>query len=488
MTTVPVFTTIETVNGATRSREHDGLKQTLAEIAAEVTPVNYAFPPYHAWRYLTAAQVSDVVTGNALVDCTAGLQKWLDASAGQKAYLPAGVYLISSQLNAPNAIYIIGDGRETTHLKYTGSSQITGGAMLKFANRSAFRVSSIGFRCTNAVVGNLTKQLHLEDCVYFECDNLSFGASGSASGANNIRGFICDQTASGFVPPRGSGTIRNILYVVEPTDSGASSSRGIHIKGHASQAMEFVTLMGEGNIEHAYHGVLFENTANCSIFQWQMRGATNTEVRLVNADNTLIVAPMIAPAPTVGTGISIDSNSFDTIIISPAWNFSSGAPLASLVDGGVRTSVIVPGTATGLPVRGKHVGSVLVTENDSTTSQNGAVEVTKDSSYDRNVLVVRDAATASTGTKAFLKIERGGDARALIQCDINGTNHFGVTSAGRTVAATQMQIPVVATGSLPAAGAAQNGLILIEDAGSGDRNIIIYAGGQRFRIDGGAAF
>lgn len=47
---------------------------------------------------------------------------------------------------------------------------------------------------------------------------------------------------------------------------------------------------------------------------------------------------------------------------------------------------------------------------------------------------------------------------------------------------------VVATASLPAAGASMNGVVLIEDNGTGDRNLIIYAGGQRFRIDGGAAF
>lgn len=45
---------------------------------------------------------------------------------------------------------------------------------------------------------------------------------------------------------------------------------------------------------------------------------------------------------------------------------------------------------------------------------------------------------------------------------------------------------VVATASLPAAAAAQNGRILIEDNGAGDRNLIFYSGGERFRIDGGA--
>jgi len=48
--------------------------------------------------------------------------------------------------------------------------------------------------------------------------------------------------------------------------------------------------------------------------------------------------------------------------------------------------------------------------------------------------------------------------------------------------------PVVATADLPVGGAAMDGRILIEDGGAGDRNVIVYAGGQRFRIDGGTAF
>jgi hypothetical protein len=45
---------------------------------------------------------------------------------------------------------------------------------------------------------------------------------------------------------------------------------------------------------------------------------------------------------------------------------------------------------------------------------------------------------------------------------------------------------VIDTASLPAASAAMNGTILIENAGAGNRNLIVYAGGERFRIDGGA--
>jgi len=50
----------------------------------------------------------------------------------------------------------------------------------------------------------------------------------------------------------------------------------------------------------------------------------------------------------------------------------------------------------------------------------------------------------------------------------------------------RMPLSVVLTASLPAAAAAEDGTILIEDGGTGDRNLIVYAGGERFRIDGGA--
>lgn len=52
----------------------------------------------------------------------------------------------------------------------------------------------------------------------------------------------------------------------------------------------------------------------------------------------------------------------------------------------------------------------------------------------------------------------------------------------------RLHIPVIATASLPGASGVNDGLVIIEDNGAGDRNLIIYAGGQRFRIDGGAGF
>jgi hypothetical protein len=48
---IPVFVDYEKLNGEARMDAHPALKQTDAEIAAGVTPVNYAFPPLDIRRY-----------------------------------------------------------------------------------------------------------------------------------------------------------------------------------------------------------------------------------------------------------------------------------------------------------------------------------------------------------------------------------------------------------------------------------------------------
>lgn len=68
---------------------------------------------------------------------------------------------------------------------------------------------------------------------------------------------------------------------------------------------------------------------------------------------------------------------------------------------------------------------------------------------------------------------------------VMGQPQQGLTFAAGVTTALSFPLDVVPTADLPAAGPSEDGRILIEDAGAGDRNLIIYAGGQRFRIDGG---
>lgn len=63
-----------------------------------------------------------------------------------------------------------------------------------------------------------------------------------------------------------------------------------------------------------------------------------------------------------------------------------------------------------------------------------------------------------------------------------------LTDPIEAVARQPVRLPVIATANLPAAGADQDGRVVIEDAGAGDRNLVFYAEGERFRVDGGAPF
>jgi hypothetical protein len=84
----------------------------------------------------------------------------------------------------------------------------------------------------------------------------------------------------------------------------------------------------------------------------------------------------------------------------------------------------------------------------------------------------------------------GPNSGRLVRCAAGGgaalTTVFSWDTDGLNLKSAK--VDVIATASLPAAGSTQDGRLVIEDNGAGDRNLIVYAGGQRFRIDGGAAF
>jgi hypothetical protein len=166
--------------------------------------------------------------------------------------------------------------------------------------------------------------------------------------------------------------------------------------------MNHVILDGEGNIEHAYYGVVFENANNCYLGPWQMRGSTNTEIVLIGSSNCMIVGPQIVPPPTVGTGILLNTTCSDNVIINPAWNFSSGTPLVAISDNGNRTTVIAPGAPGALQVQGKLNGSFQLRKADGVGN---SLEVIR-STTDTNSGVIVRSDTNPLG-KAFLAINRG---------------------------------------------------------------------------------
>jgi len=93
------------------------------------------------------------------------------------------------------------------------------------------------------------------------------------------------------------------------------------------------------------------------------------------------------------------------------------------------------------------------------------------------------------GTPAAYRIgmdNSDGDSFKISESTALGTNDRLKIASGGKCTIGFLATDVVLTASLPAAATAQDGRILIEDGGAGNRNLIIYAGGERFRIDGGA--
>jgi hypothetical protein len=154
----PIFPQLESANGELRVSDHDALKRTDAEIAANVTPVNYAFPTGDVRRY---GAVGDGETDDAEAINTAF------SILGVIVRLPAGDYWIASNLDVPVCAGIVGDGWYDTEI--IAATGVT--TALSLTGSTAFRCS--GFRITgnattNArgiVIGDasLTSNIRLED-------------------------------------------------------------------------------------------------------------------------------------------------------------------------------------------------------------------------------------------------------------------------------------------------------------------------------------
>lgn len=66
---------------------------------------------------------------------------------------------------------------------------------------------------------------------------------------------------------------------------------------------------------------------------------------------------------------------------------------------------------------------------------------------------------------------------------VSVTNPAGGNIAGSKIGIHTF-LDVVLTADLPAASSSMNKTMLIEDAGNGDWNLVIYTGGYRFRVQG----
>jgi hypothetical protein len=85
--------------------------QTDAELAASVTPSNYAYPPGNILRY--------GAVGNDSTDCTAAIQSAINLSAasGTACFIPEGTFRITSSLTMRYAMTLIGESEYLSTIK-----------------------------------------------------------------------------------------------------------------------------------------------------------------------------------------------------------------------------------------------------------------------------------------------------------------------------------------------------------------------------------
>jgi hypothetical protein len=378
------------------------------------------------------------VVGDGVTDDTTALQNWLNAISGKTGYLPAptSYYQVTTGLLGPTTCTIIGENRNTTLIRYSGSTTISGGAILRFSEGSHIVVNGIGVRWGSLVAGNASIGLLFRNSVYVVVDGFSHGGT-AAAGANRTRGVVFDQDAAGYTPPRGNVVFRNILCVTESGDSGGGSSAGIHVQAIAGQSMNHVIFEGEGDLEHHTYGIKCEYANNVRIGQgWQLRGATGTELSLVSCSNVIVDGPQIIPTATTGTGIAIDSGCVDVLLLSVGWNISGGAPLALLTDAGSRTSHFPPGAPGASSVAGKLSGPMAFSKADGigplakytrgTTDDQSVVEMLRSgSSMGQKAYLGMN--NGSAGTIDFVRVEGG--STLLDRMDVNGQRYVKVPTS-----------------------------------------------------------
>lgn len=282
----------------------------------------------------------------------------------------------------------------------------------------------------------------VEHCLIRDCEQ--WGIEAKWNSTNDANEPTEAHITNNRVLNSGSGGINGNMH--------RSIITGNHVEGSGAQGIRF-----------AVSGVSGDSTEYATI-------ANN--VLIGNAGDGITISGNLA---SVTGNIALDNGTFGIIAGSDSENcFFDG----NICFGNTTAGLRIGGTGhtLGLNTTQDSGGSVVVSGTNITRNAYGEVTSTP-SAGDWPVGVVIHN---TTDGKLRMRLPAG----FLVLPSLGALNTW---TAKQTFSAG-LAARVVATASLPAAGASMDGEILIEDNGTGDRNLIVYAGTQRFRIDGGAAF
>jgi hypothetical protein len=205
--------------------------------------------------------------------------------------------------------------------------------------------------------------------------------------------------------------------------------------------------------------------------------ATGGTFTLTFGVNTTSALSYHATAADMDTALeALASIGAGNVIVSGGWNGTTLSPWTVTFTGALAGTTVAQMTANGASLTGPAptVSVTTQTAGDPAPMENVSVG---------DISVTGPATTGvSVGSTPNGQLTLG-------TIDAPGaTNVVTGYSQAKGNQGFRTRVPVVATASLPAASATRDGCLIIEDNGTGDRNLIVYAGAQRFRIDGGASF
>jgi hypothetical protein len=362
---------------------------------------------------------------------------------GTSLHFPDGNYLSSSTLSPGSYVRLTGNGSGSSHITYSGTA-----SAVKFTDGVSAGLRGLKIICSNG--GANVIALHLKATtsnpqqpqvskfhdVYLEASNLVAGQIGlyldasDGGSSQSTFGQFSNFTISNFDRPQveTGGNEGNIFanFHILGLGAAAGTAYGVESASNLSQYLGYDFRLG-GSAATTLAGFRLTGEGNIA-FGVADLGAGGSLYSVTGSDNEVFGWP-ISPSGfgTISGGYS-----------KPLGRFKAGA-------GGYEVTAL------------------------STTGSNRSVFQAGVSGYSNGYTV-----------------EYQHSPQAMRYVFADGPVGFGTTPA--FAGALGPYTRVIATASLPGASANNDGLMVIEDAGAGDRNLIIYAGGQRFRIDGGAAF
>ena len=268
----PVKMSLQAITATTR---------TAAEIAAGVTPTNYAYPPGDARRY--------GAKGDASTDDTTALQNWVKANS--TVYLPkqAGAYYkISAAITLPSNVVVYGDGFQSQIRQTTNNTDI----FTTVLGTQNIVIRDMGLYDAEGTAG-AHGCIHLVDSSYVTVERCQFQ----------------NMSFSGVLVGYGTSTSWNVGHVIRQNQFVAwnatniqSDCAAVHLLDLAQECwvednyIVGVLPTGANAVSSPWHGIMVQNT-NSSAYSMKHTIRNNY---IANVQTYGIICYRVALTGTIG--------------------------------------------------------------------------------------------------------------------------------------------------------------------------------------------